>query len=248
MNLKRTTMVYWTAFSVFLWALAHWDWAWFIYSVLIHIVVISLFSGVIHRYFCHRAYEANSWVMWILGTIPLCYGYASPAGWPGMHNAHHAYSDTDKDPHVKNWRSLVSVYYRPQPPGFSLMSKWFYDRKHEVLHRYALLFIVGTAVIFLISGWEKFVWLYAIPVFTLQFGNGLHRTCSHKFGQVGAANRWYLEYLYPMGGEWMHDEHHNDAKKSKFSNRWYEYDIGYIWVWLFGKPGTYRIKSLKKID
>jgi fatty-acid desaturase len=70
-----------------------------------------------------------------------------------------------------------------------------------------------------------------VPLFTLHFCGGLHRVLSHKSGR--AQNRWYLEYICPVGGEWIHAEHHDDARKATFSNHWYELDTGGFFVKLF---------------
>jgi fatty-acid desaturase len=74
------------------------------------------------------------------------------------------------------------------------------------------------------------LWVGLVPMFTLIFSAGLHRTFSHA--KTGIRNLWFLEYIVPMGGEWLHDEHHNSAKNPIFSNRWYEIDTGSVFVWL----------------
>ena len=56
-----------------------------------------------HRYFAHRSYASNSLVEIVLLYIGLLCGGRSALTWAGVHRMHHAYVDTDKDPHsVKN--------------------------------------------------------------------------------------------------------------------------------------------------
>lgn len=193
-------------------------------SALIHVVVISVFSAVVHRYFCHKAFEANSFLMWALSIIPTAYNYATPMQWAVMHSAHHAYADTDKDPHLKGWKGIFTATYRAPPKRHVVATKWFRDGKHDFTAKYSNVLIVVWNALLASFSIDAMIWFGLVPVFTLSLANGFHRAASH-LGR-GARNLWYLEYLIPMGGEWIHDEHHNLPKKPVFSNRWFEIDTG----------------------
>lgn len=245
MSNRKTTLAYYFGMLGFIYALYNWSWVWFALSIVVHITVISVFSAVIHRYFCHKAYSANPTLMWILSFIPSSYAYATPVSWASLHAAHHAYSDTVKDPHIKGLISLVSAAYRMPPMKFMLHTKWFYNKKHELLHKNAALVFLLSGLGWFLVGWDYFIWVFMVPLFTLHFSNGLHRTFSHTiYGKEGATSRWWLEYIVPMGGEWIHKEHHEDATKARFSNRWYEIDTGWWIIKLLSKPGTARTSRL----
>ena len=242
---RKANIAYYISTVGLVYALFNWDWQWAVWSIAIHMTVVSLFSSVVHRYFCHRAYEANPMLMWLLSLIPMGYVYSSPVQWTSLHTAHHAFADTEKDTHIKGWIGLISAAYRAPPTKFIVYSKWFYDKKHEWIFNNSLLIILAFALGTLLISWEVFIWLYLVPLFTLHFFNGLHRTFSHGvLGKDGATRHWWLEYVLPMGGEWIHNEHHQDARKSKFSNKWYEFDMGWIFVKLLAKPGTARTHLL----
>lgn len=233
MNNTKTTSLYYIGMLFTIVAFTNFSLYWFLAALVVHFVVISLFSAVTHRYFCHRSYDANPFTAYILGVVPVLYGYSTPAGWASLHAAHHAYADTDKDTHLKGWKGLFTANYRMPPLKFATNAKWFYDKKHEILHRYAMLFVISYFVILGLISFNALLWLGAVPLFTLHFGNGLHRVFSHKGDK--AQNRWYLEYIVPMGGEWIHDEHHINARKSIFKNKWYELDTGSFIVKLLKK-------------
>ena len=228
MNNRRTTALYYVGAVGALVAVYEASVSALTLSLCVHILVISLFSAVVHRYFCHRAYEANPTLMWLLAFIPVAYGYSTPSGWAALHSAHHAYADTDKDTHLKGWAGLFTANYRMPPLKFALAGKWFHGDRHSFLHNNALAVVLVWHVLLLLVSTDVFLWVGMVPLFRLHFCNGLHRVFSHK--GTHAHNRWYLEYICPMGGEWIHDEHHDNAKKPIFSNRWYELDTGSAFV------------------
>lgn len=224
MNNKRTTTMYYIGALGAAFAALRFDVDWLLTALAIHVLVISLFSAVVHRYFCHKAYEANPTVMWMLSFIPVAYAYSTPAGWASLHSAHHAFADTDKDTHLKGWKGLFTANYRMPPLKFLVAGRWFHNSKHTFLHNNALGVLLTWHLLLLIVSVDAFLWVGMVPLFTLHFCNGLHRVFSHK--GTRAHNRWYLEYICPMGGEWIHAEHHEVATKPIFSNRWYELDTG----------------------
>lgn len=131
MNNRRTTALYYVGAVGTLVAVYEASVSALTLSLCVHILVISLFSAVVHRYFCHRAYEANPTLMWLLAFIPVAYGYSTPSGWAALHSAHHAYADTDKDTHLKGWAGLFTANYRMPPLKFALAGKWFHGDRHS---------------------------------------------------------------------------------------------------------------------
>lgn len=221
---KSTTTLYGLGFVGLFFALPSATAWWVLSALLIHCTIIAIFSGVTHRHFCHRAYEAKPSLAWAASVLPVAYGYASPIAWAAMHSAHHAYADTDKDPHISSWWGLFTANYRFPPKKFLRASMWFADGKHRFIHQYALLVVLCWNLILLCHSVDAMLWLGLVPMFTLKFGDGLHRVFSH--GKSGARNLWFMEYIVPMGGEWIHDEHHQNARKPIYANHWYELDTG----------------------
>lgn len=214
-------------------ALLRWDSTLALAALAIHIAVVSIFSAVAHRYFCHRAYEADPTLAFLLSIVPVAYGYATPIAWAALHSAHHAYADTDKDPHVRGWRAILTASYRSPPARSLLAARWFCDTRHEILHRYALGVVVAWLAVLSIAGLDALLWFGLVPIATLNILDGVHRALSHSGGR--ARNRWYLEYFLPMGGEWVHERHHDAVREAKFSRRWFEIDSGSAVAWLLAR-------------
>ena len=52
-----------------------------------------------HRYFAHGDYKTSPLAEIVLLYFGLLCGGRSALTWAGVHRIHHAYADTDKDPH-----------------------------------------------------------------------------------------------------------------------------------------------------
>lgn len=208
--------------------------SWLLVSLMTHIVVTSVFSAVIHRYYCHNSFKANENLMFGLSLIPAAYFYASPVHWRVMHTAHHVHSDTELDTHVKGFKAYFIGGYKEPPAKFNRLAiSLLRDQKHRLLHKYFLTVGIVYGLILLLVNVNLFLYMYALPLFTIHLCNRLHRNYSHYNNQ--ATDRWYLEFIAPMGGEWTHKDHHKIANKEKFSRYWYEIDPGYAVIWLSKK-------------
>lgn len=205
------------------------NWLWL--SLATHLMVTSIFSAVIHRYYCHNAFEANETLVFLFSLIPAAYFYASPVHWRVMHSAHHVHSDTELDTHVKGFKAYFIGGYREPPSRFMRLGiSLLRDKKHMILHKYFLLVGIIFALVLLTISTNLFLYMFVLPIFTIHLCNRLHRNYSHANNQ--AQDRWYLEFIAPMGGEWIHADHHVLANKEKFSKQWYEFDPGFAVVWL----------------
>ena len=97
------------------------NWLWL--SLLVHVLVTSIFSAVIHRYYCHDAYKTNGTLVFIMALIPAAYFYASPVHWRVMHSAHHVHSDTDLDTHVKGFKASIEKMGEALAGPLSMLSE-----------------------------------------------------------------------------------------------------------------------------
>src|ERR1044072_4081326 len=79
---------------------------------------LSLFSQTFfqHRYAAHGAFKmSRGWekVFFILAYITQGSSYMSPRGYAIMHRYHHAFTDTEKDPHSPSFSSnMLAMMWR----------------------------------------------------------------------------------------------------------------------------------------
>jgi fatty-acid desaturase len=199
---------------------------WWVLTLSVHLTVITVFSAVIHRYYSHKAFEMNDTLAFWLSVLCVGYFYSGGPQWCILHTCHHANYDTKEDSNVKGWQGFFGYGYR-QPPAmyFKAGLRLLRERRHSLLHEYAVPVGISFALVFyLLGGFNVFLYGYILPLFTNHLANRIHKQFGHT--EHGGANRWWMEYIVPMGGEWIHTRHHIHAREPIFKEKWYQLDLG----------------------
>jgi stearoyl-CoA desaturase (delta-9 desaturase) len=166
---------------------------------------------------------------------------------------HHAYADTEKDPHspkyfsnfftmmwhtrkmfagIMSKRIVVEDRFKHNLPDWPAMDKWAHSYANRVF--FALLYIAFYVV------FAPYWWLYfLIPVHILM--GPIHGTIinwfAHKYGKasfkVDNTSRNLMPVDVLMLGEDYHNNHHTFPSSANFGVKWYEIDpIYYVMVCL----------------
>jgi stearoyl-CoA desaturase (delta-9 desaturase) len=216
---------------------------WFFVSFAIYFVIANIFTAVYHRYYTHNAFRANEKVMYGLAWICGLYFYPSLAIMALNHSAHHGLADTEHDNHVRGWWGFfIKNHNDPPSQYFPVAHRVLRDPKQVWMHNNIINIQLSFALLlYLVLPENWFYYGYAIPIFICHFFGRLQINFAHANGRP--CNRWYLEYLLPMAGEWLHVNHHKkfNASSVKFGDKWYELDTGYWFSKLLML--TYRKKA-----
>lgn len=215
------------------------EWIWlipaFISWFLMYVVGESI---ILHRYYSHKAFEMDARLAKVLSLFGTLGGFGSPLGFRALHVAHHAYSDTDKDPHSPHqslWNGYLGWYTKPLQmtpammlSGRHLMKDAFYPwtEKHKVK-----IWWTAAAVLAVID------WKLCAFVMGLGGALGLHITCignsfGHRYGsrrfdtKDDSHNLWLASWLILAGGSVLQNNHHAHPTRYHNSHAWYEIDVG----------------------
>jgi len=207
-----------------------------------------------HRMFTHRAWDAIKSVKYtllILGAI----GLQKEIKWWGVrHLEHHAYADTDKDPHNINkgfwWAHMGWLLKRRllSEQALRMVKRLEKDPLIQWQDRYYILLAIGLGFVMPLA--LGFLW--GAPVLTLLVGGFLgavvlwHATwlinsAAHRFGtrptgSKGTARNNFMIALVTLGEGW-HAYHHEDPRGWRMGRKWYEIDIGSYVIILLVKLG-----------
>lgn len=207
-------------------------------AILVITISYFLYSGVgvsmmLHRYWTHKSFEFKYPILkYIFSWFSLMAGRGSIVGWVHVHREHHAFSDTEKDPHspkIKGWQVL---FPHLMDYGKKINLKIIRDltnKQQFFINNYYMLLILGWIIFLtLIDPWVVyFCWFVPIAITHLvlnsfiYFGHNLGYR-NHKF-RDNSQNLWIFGLL--LWGEGWHNNHHNDPSKWNLQERWWEIDL-----------------------
>ena len=98
--------------------------------------------------------------------------------------------------------------------------------------------------VFLFGYWGFLIWgiqMLWIPFWAAGVVNGIGHWWGYRNGNTKDNSTNIFPFGIIIGGEELHNNHHLDPASSKLSKKWYEFDIG--WMWL----STLRIFKLAKL-
>ena len=238
--------------------------------VLIFVLVLwygGLFfqSFFLHRYSAHQLFTMSKTmerITFVLTWIFQGSSYLSAYGYGIMHRMHHAYTDTEKDPHSPShdaslfammWKTKtiyqdINLQRIPIDQRFMKnVPQWKSFDRFASSQFSRLLWIavyITFFIVFVTSWWQ---WLL-LPVILLMAP--IHGVIINWFGHIygyvnftmknTSKNLFHFDFL--MMGEGYHNNHHKNASSANFSVKWHEVDITYLIIRLLNAIGCIQLK------
>ena len=224
-----------------------------------HITIMAV-TVYLHRCQAHRALDLHPVVshffrLWLWLTTG-----QNTREWVAVHRKHHAYTELEEDPHspfiyginkvlwqgAELYRKAVADPAVCRDFGHGTPKDWM-ERKLYKPYGNIGIGILFVLLVFLfgpigITYWAiQMVW---IPFFAAGMING----GGHYWGyrnfetQDGSTNLTNIGII--IGGEELHNNHHAYPSSAKFSVRWWEFDIGWLYIRLFSALGLAKIKKV----
>jgi len=95
---------------------------------------------------------------------------------------------------------------------------------------------VGTAV------WAvQMIW---IPFFAAGVINGVGHWWGYRNIDNGDSSRNLWPWAIWIGGEELHANHHDDGASAKFSQKWWEFDIGWMYIEILRRCGLAQTRRI----
>ena len=88
---------------------------WTIPLAILGLYTFAILSEIsIHRYYTHKSYTTSSFKEKLLRVFAILAGQGATISWVTVHRTHHAFEDTEKDPHSPMfhpwWKILLGLY------------------------------------------------------------------------------------------------------------------------------------------
>ncbi len=226
---------------------------------LTHITIAAV-TIFLHRSQAHRAVDLHPvinhffrfWLWMTTGQIT--------KEWVSIHRKHHAKCETAEDPHSPQVLGIRKVFwqgaelYRAEAKNPETMAKYGHGTpddwiERHVYSRYSALGVSLMMVIDLVLFGPIGLTIWAvqmawIPVTAAGVINGIGHYWGYRNFACEDASTNVVPWGILIGGEELHNNHHAYGTSARLSNKWYEFDIG----WLYIKLMSYvRLASVRKV-
>lgn len=227
---------------------------------LTHITIASV-TIFLHRHQAHRALDLHAipshffrfWLWLTTGMVT--------KEWAAIHRKHHAKCETAEDPHSPQvlgihrvlWGGVFLYVKESHNPdtmvryGHGTPDDWL---EKNIYSRYQVLGLTTMGVINvmlfgivpgLIILVIQIVW---IPFWAAGVINGLGHFFGYRNFDAADASTNLLPWGIFIGGEELHNNHHSHATSAKLSAKWYEFDIGWLYIRVLESLGLATVKKV----
>ncbi|HMM46718.1 MAG TPA: fatty acid desaturase [Thiobacillaceae bacterium] len=223
-------------------------------------VTIAAVTIFLHRSQAHRAVDLHPaashffrfWLWLTSGMVT--------REWVAVHRKHHAKCETSEDPHSPQTRGLARVLwqgaelYRAEAANPETLAKYGHGTPDDRLERmlYSRHSVAGVALMLVIdlvlfgpiglTIWAvQMAW---IPVTAAGVINGVGHYWGYRNFACEDASTNIVPWGILIGGEELHNNHHAYGSSARLSNKWYEFDIGWLYLKLMSYVGLARIRKV----
>ena len=226
-----------------------------------HITIVAV-TVFLHRCQAHRSLKLSPVIshffrFWLWLTTGMV-----TKEWAAIHRKHHAKCESAGDPHSPQVKGISTVLwsgtelYRETAKDKECIEKYGHGTpddwverhiysKHSVwgvgsmlVINFCLFGIIGVAI------WAiQMMW---IPFFAAGVINGIGHFVGYRNFKTPDASRNIFPLGILIGGEELHNNHHSHATSPKLSSKWYEFDIGWLYIKLFEFFGLAEVRNVPK--
>ena len=229
-------------------------------TLLMTHVTIAAVTIFLHRAQAHRALDLHPMIsqffrFWLWLTTGMV-----TKQWVAIHRKHHAKCETSDDPHSPQILGIRKVLwegaelYRSEAANSETLKRYGHGTPDDWLesHLYTRYDRLGVTLmlfvdltLFGIAGLT--VWaiqLLWIPFWAAGVINGLGHYWGYRNYEPRDASTNLLPIGLIIGGEELHNNHRAFPSSAKLSNRWWEFDIGWLYIRILT---ILRLAHVKKI-
>ncbi len=239
------------------------DFSWWqivVYTLVTTHVTIAGVTIYLHRCQAHRALDLHPiashffrfWLWLTTGMVT--------REWAAIHRKHHARCETPDDPHSPQTRGLRKVLlegvelYRAEAANRETIEKFGHGAPDDWIERnlytphtvlgVSLLLIADVLMFGVIGVTVWAVQMLWIPIFAAGVINGIGHFWGYRNWDCPDASTNIFPWGILIGGEELHNNHHAYASSAKLSSKWYEFDIGWLYIRLMSAVGLAKVRRV----
>lgn len=227
--------------------------------VLTHITIVGV-TIFLHRSQTHRGLDlhpiaAHFFRLWLWLTTGMV-----TKEWVAIHRKHHAKCEKEGDPHSPIVYGIEKVMwkgaelYREESANEETLKRYGHGTPDDWLERnlytrHSGLGIILTLIIDVLLFGAAGLTVWAVQMAWIPFwAAGVVNGLGHYIGYRNFSSPDSSTNLFPIGiiigGEELHNNHHAYGTSAKFSSKWYEFDIGWLYIKLMGYVGLAKVRKV----
>ncbi|MFA5960207.1 MAG: fatty acid desaturase [Tatlockia sp.] len=235
-------------------------WGYVLATIVLTQITIAGVTIYLHRHQTHRALTLHPVIshffrFWLWLTTGMV-----TAQWVAIHRKHHAMTETEGDPHSPIVLGLKKVLwqgaelYKEASKDKEMVAKYGHGTPDDWIERnvYSRFSAKGILLMFLVDlllfGLPG-ITIWAIQMMWIPFhAAGIINGVGHYFGYRNFECPDAATNIFPwgfwIGGEELHNNHHTFASSAKFSVKWWEFDLGWLYIRCLSFLGLAKVKKL----
>ena len=220
-----------------------------IYLLIVTHITIVCVTLFLHRSQAHRAiifhpilsHFMRFWLWMTTGMVT--------KQWVAIHRKHHRFSDQEGDPHSPHVYGIKRVLFKGaflyndaskdkvmvDTYGVGTPSDWMEFHLYQPHSRLGIGLLLLLSV-FLFGWWGLLIWgiqMIWIPFWAAGVINGIGHWIGYRNGHTKDSSRNISPWGIVIGGEELHNNHHLEPASPRLSKKWWEFDIGWMWLTIF---------------
>jgi stearoyl-CoA desaturase (delta-9 desaturase) len=235
-------------------------WGYVVVALILTHITIAGVTIFLHRAQAHRALDLHPiashffrfWLWLTTGIVT--------KEWASIHRKHHAKCETPEDPHSPQVLGIRKVLlegaelYRSEAKNRDTLERYGRGTPDDWLERnvytpHSSLGITLMLIIDVILFGPLGITIWAvqmlwIPVTAAGIINGIGHYWGYRNFTCEDASTNILPWGILIGGEELHNNHHAYGSSAKLSNRWYEFDIGWLYIRILETLGLASVKKV----
>ena len=224
-------------------------------------VTIAAVTIYLHRCQAHRALELHPLIshffrFWLWLTTGMV-----TKEWAAIHRKHHAKCETVEDPHSPQIYGInrvlwagVFLYVKEsfnketlERYGHGTPDDWMERNLYTRCSVFGVFLMLATDLLLFGVVPGVLIWLVQIawiPFWAAGVINGVGHFFGYRSYDVADASTNIVPWGILIGGEELHNNHHAFASSAKLSSKWYEIDVGWMYICVLQALGLATVKKL----
>jgi stearoyl-CoA desaturase (delta-9 desaturase) len=231
----------------------------FVTLAMTHITIAAV-TIYLHRCQAHRALELHAipshffrfWLWMTTGMVT--------KEWAAIHRKHHAKCETEEDPHSPVTRGIKKVLfegaelYRAESKNRETVEKYGHGTPDDWMERnvytkhsalgVSMMLVIDVLLFGVVGITVWAVQMLWIPITAAGIINGIGHFWGYRNYDCKDASTNVLPIGILIGGEELHNNHHTFGTSAKLSSKWYEFDIGWMYISILAALGMATVKKI----